>query len=355
MTCPRTQRSLHWNSASSMMAACKSPVTSDSISCSVHCMAQSGVTSSWNSTKIGELLWPLQRLRLRPPARLQMVLVPVQVEEALARSRLSPSWSQTLIGPLSSKIPLLRWLHWSRSLGVIWPRWPGLGQQLLSTWPQGPSSTLLQRTPSMWSAPRAPLFRMGQARGLLVTKPQNSIRTVQTVAFHASWKQIVSRVSLRRWVPKMSIVLIKTWSNKMKGQKIIPHMIIFYISPPYPSQENGCDLPVQTLRDVLQHIESKGCVDFSLGGHTCARPPEVQQGKAPDSFVITPDPGNPLLWRPQLIQQKNLKPANIASHFQYSILKDSPLVLVPWFHNNSICFWFVPNMLSRKPRYYPTT
>ena len=85
-------------------------------------------------------------------------------------------------------------------------------------------------------------------------------------------------------------------------------------------------------------------MDFTSGGHSCSRPPEVQQGKAPDAFIITPDPGNPLIWRPQLIQQKNLKPANVASHFQYTTLRDSPLVLVPSFTKAIDLLWFVPHM-----------
>ena len=172
---------------------------------------------------------------------------------------------------------------------------------------------------------------MGQARGLLVTRPQSSKPTLQTMAFHASWTQINFHACLRRWFQK-------NWlPKKNKGCRKINFTTISFL---YTCQENGADLPVQALRAVLQHIESKGFVDFTLGGHSCARPPAVQQGKAPDSFVIAPDANNPLVWRPQLIQQKNLKPANIASHFQYGILKASPLVLVPWFYTKSVlgCF-----------------
>ena len=86
-------------------------------------------------------------------------------------------------------------------------------------------------------------------------------------------------------------------------------------------------MPLQPLRAILQHVESKGTVDFSLGGHSCSRPPEVQQGKAADAFVVQPDTTNPLVWRPQAVQQKALKPANLASHFAYPLINASPLVL----------------------------
>ena len=95
-------------------------------------------------------------------------------------------------------------------------------------------------------------------------------------------------------------------------------------------QENGTDRAPQSLRALLQSVETSGVVDYTIGGHTCSRPAEVKQGKAPDSFEIQPDESNPCLWRPQAIQQKNLKGANVASHFSYPLLKASPLVLAPW-------------------------
>jgi hypothetical protein len=72
-------------------------------------------------------------------------------------------------------------------------------------------------------------------------------------------------------------------------------------------QENGTDNPLATLRSILQKIEAGGVVDYTLGGHACSRPPAVQQGKAPDSFTVSPDEASPLMWRPQVIQAKNLK------------------------------------------------
>ena len=35
---------------------------------------------------------------------------------------------------------------------------------------------------------------------------------------------------------------------------------------PSPLEEDGVDSPVKTLRSALQHYESKGLVDFTLGG-----------------------------------------------------------------------------------------
>ncbi|CAK9014066.1 Uncharacterized protein SCF082_LOCUS12189 [Durusdinium trenchii] len=55
---------------------------------------------------------------------------------------------------------------------------------------------------------------------------------------------------------------------------------------------------------------------------------QVQQGKAADAFVVQPDTTNPLVWRPQAVQQKALKPANLASQFAYPLINASPLVLV---------------------------
>ena len=71
-------------------------------------------------------------------------------------------------------------------------------------------------------------------------------------------------------------------------------------------------------------------IEYSLGGHVCGRPQAVQQGQCDDKFEVKPDTENELLWRPTAIQTKNLKAANLASHFPYQILNDSALLIVPW-------------------------
>ena len=103
---------------------------------------------------------------------------------------------------------------------------------------------------------------------------------------------------------------------------------------PYePWEEDGSDGPVMTLRSALQEVERKGMIEYTLGGHTCQRPPAVQQGQSDDKFDIAPDTENELLWRPSAIQMKNLKAANVASYFAFNLLDESPLKLAPrkWF------------------------
>ena len=102
-------------------------------------------------------------------------------------------------------------------------------------------------------------------------------------------------------------------------------MIVFY-----PCQEDGGDTPVTTLREALQAVEKSGFIDYSLGGHSCARPQEVAQGKSDDRFDVVPETGNPLVWRATAVAQKQLKAINIASHFTAEALDKSPLVLVLW-------------------------
>ena len=92
-------------------------------------------------------------------------------------------------------------------------------------------------------------------------------------------------------------------------------------------QDNGTDSPVMTLRAALQAVERGGMIEYSLGGHSCTRPPDVQQGKADDSFDIVAEADNPLLWRANGIPQKQLKAINVASHFACSALEASPLLL----------------------------
>ena len=96
-----------------------------------------------------------------------------------------------------------------------------------------------------------------------------------------------------------------------------------------PREDGNSDSEVMTLRSALQEVEKGGMVDFTLGGHMCQRPPEVAQGKADDHFSVTPDGASALLWRPNQIPAKNLKSANVASHFSFDHLNSSPLALVP--------------------------
>lgn len=85
-----------------------------------------------------------------------------------------------------------------------------------------------------------------------------------------------------------------------------------------------------TLREALQAAEKAGFIDYTLGGHSCARPPDVAQGKSDDRFEVVPETGNPLVWRATAVAQKQLKAINIASHFTADTLGKSPLVLVLW-------------------------
>ena len=91
-----------------------------------------------------------------------------------------------------------------------------------------------------------------------------------------------------------------------------------------------------TLRAALQHWEKSGMVEYTVGGHVCHRPPEVQQGRADDMFDVTVEADNPLVWRATAIQSKNLKIANVASAFSFTQLLQSPLLLAPW----STCQFF---------------
>lgn len=96
-------------------------------------------------------------------------------------------------------------------------------------------------------------------------------------------------------------------------------------------QEDGADGPVTALKEALQAAERSGLVEYSLGGHKCQRPSDVQQGRADDRFEISPDLDNELLWRPNAFQTRSLKASNIASHFSFTSLNESPLVMAPCF------------------------
>ena len=97
----------------------------------------------------------------------------------------------------------------------------------------------------------------------------------------------------------------------------------------FSHQEEGSDSQVMTLRAALQYLERGGMVEYSVGGHVCHRPPEVQQGRADDHFDVTVEADNPLVWRATVVQSKNLKISNVASAFAFTQLQQSPLVLAP--------------------------
>ncbi|CAK9109302.1 unnamed protein product [Durusdinium trenchii] len=98
-------------------------------------------------------------------------------------------------------------------------------------------------------------------------------------------------------------------------------------SAPVVLEDDGSDTNPMVLCAALQAVEKSGMIDFSLAGHTCCRPPEVQQGRCDDRFYVAPT-DEKLLWKANAVPAKSLKASNLASHFSYQQLKASPLVLV---------------------------
>ncbi|CAK9062831.1 Uncharacterized protein SCF082_LOCUS32651 [Durusdinium trenchii] len=92
-------------------------------------------------------------------------------------------------------------------------------------------------------------------------------------------------------------------------------------------EDDSGDGKVATLRAVLHAVERSGMVEFTLGGHSCSRPPDVKQGRCDDYFNVAPE-GDELLWRPNTVQAKSLKSTNLASHFTFTQLHGSSLRLV---------------------------
>ena len=78
-------------------------------------------------------------------------------------------------------------------------------------------------------------------------------------------------------------------------------------------EADGADSPPCTLRKALQTVEKGGLVDFTLGGHSVTRPPEVAQGHADDKFTIVAT--NDILWKANNVAIKSLKSHNVASTF----------------------------------------
>ena len=55
-----------------------------------------------------------------------------------------------------------------------------------------------------------------------------------------------------------------------------------------PSQDNGADGPVKTLREIIQACEAAGMVDLEVGGHVHSRPASVVQGNSTDQLLVLP-------------------------------------------------------------------
>lgn len=116
------------------------------------------------------------------------------------------------------------------------------------------------------------------------------------------------------------------FSNVFKCVQMYCEMFVLCDS----GQDDGSDTNPMVLCAALQAVEKSGMIDFSLAGHTCCRPPEVQQGRCDDRFDVAPT-DEKLLWKANAVPAKSLKASNLASHFSYQQLKASPLVLVALF------------------------
>ena len=141
-----------------------------------------------------------------------------------------------------------------------------------------------------------------------------------------SWTDDLGLVVLEDQGSKKNFIVFKKNQEDQGSKKIF---IVFKKIMNHLWQDGASDSGIMTLRTALQTIETQGMVDYTLGGHSCARPAAVSQGREDDKFSIAPDGGNLLLWRPNQIPMKNLKAANVASHFNYDNLKASPLKLAP--------------------------
>ncbi len=93
---------------------------------------------------------------------------------------------------------------------------------------------------------------------------------------------------------------------------------------------------MMTLRSALHIVEASGMVEYTLGGHCCQRPAAVQQGKDDDKFEVSPEDANPLVWKANVIPNKQIKVANLASQFTCEQFAASPLVCVFWLEMSQL-------------------
>ena len=134
------------------------------------------------------------------------------------------------------------------------------------------------------------------------------------------------------WTSDQVLVVVEDWDSAIgMGFGLYFFLKSFVLLATELSlEEDSVDGPVMTLRQALQGFEAKGVVDYTLGGHHCARPPSVQQGREADCFEVRPDPANALVWKPNNVSARALKAANVASSFSSASLEASPLQKVPW-------------------------
>ncbi|CAL1150712.1 unnamed protein product [Cladocopium goreaui] len=117
----------------------------------------------------------------------------------------------------------------------------------------------------------------------------------------------------------------------------------------HPGKGIACAWTSDQVLVVVEALQgAKGVVDYTLGGHHCARPPSVQQGREADCFEVRPDPANALVWKPNNVSARALKAANVASSFSSASLEASPLQKV-W----RLRFWTNEKCIApAKPLYF---
>ncbi|CAK9067064.1 Uncharacterized protein SCF082_LOCUS34017, partial [Durusdinium trenchii] len=114
----------------------------------------------------------------------------------------------------------------------------------------------------------------------------------------------------------------------------------------------AADSDAMTIFDLIVMLEKRGLVDLTLTGHKFERPPAVKRGESEDSMVFNHEAFS--VYKPNPVQQKNVKSSNVAGFLQYQTLTKSRMrhfpkekVLGP-----AKPLWFLTHTLRMEPKQF---
>lgn len=90
----------------------------------------------------------------------------------------------------------------------------------------------------------------------------------------------------------------------------------------------AADSDAMTIFDLIVMLEKRGLVDLTLTGHKFERPPAVKRGESEDSMVFNHEAFS--VYKPNPVQQKNVKSSNVAGFLQYQTLTKSRFLTLAW-------------------------
>lgn len=94
------------------------------------------------------------------------------------------------------------------------------------------------------------------------------------------------------------------------------------------SPQGLVDIGPFTVYKMFVGFEKKGMMDLKLTGHGFNRPPAVQRGEESDRIIVAHEAHS--VFKPNAVNQKNLRGTNIAGYIGYKVLAASEYLTLVW-------------------------